>query len=465
MFQDVDQQSTLGKAVDYVARMDLISGYADGTFRPNEKISLAEVFGTLYDVFPEDDTLFSYMNDDQDHWGEGYAIYYQKEYGVSKEWTGEEKLDQPISFQNLHDILTAISEKRKLCSCPLFVASKKMLTRGEFAQRLYYWLKPIGAKVTEKLKNSVPQKSYREAFDTLREYQFFRDNIPTDFQDAYELLWDEKREETEEQKRQYFTCMMDIMACKDDIFRPLPGNTELAHYTSLRALESLTRPGARFRLSPVAYLNDPQEGRIGLKNAEAKFEKYGEPFSSWSKRVPVGVFVGSFFRSKDSDNLPMWIHYGNGAEGCVIKMKASDLGEDVYEVKYTHKKKFDAFTKAVVKVLDGYHEKIGKPKDVSRDPVFMFAKSVVEQVSFLVKDEHYAYEKEVRVLQFKDPRHAKKEESGGLFPRIYSELEAPVRIRGVVLGSKVREPEKIILALAHRGLDANHMEQSEIEYR
>ena len=71
--------------------------------------------------------------------------------------------------------------------------------------------------------------------------------------------------------------MMKIRDTKSEFFIPVTGPAY--HYTSLAVLEKLTRPNAKFRLSNVAYLNDPQEGKVLMSLAKKMF---GDDFKGWS---------------------------------------------------------------------------------------------------------------------------------------------------------------------------------------
>lgn len=461
MFKDIDQYSDLGKAVDYVSDMGLMNGYTDGTFRPDGKIRLAEVYLILYHAFPNDDKLASY--DGGNHWAAPYARYCQGELGVSEEWTQEERWDDFLSHRGLDDILNAMREKKRLCAKPSGRWYLEDITRGEVAKVLYNWAKRSSELVIEEIKTAVAENQSLVALGTMKEYRFCRYFFPTDFQYAYDIL----EEDDWKEELQRFTYMMRIMDCKDVVFPPLPRGTELAHYTSLNALESLTRPGARFRMSPTEYLNDPEEGKLGAQKAEKILSELGEPFKNWNKDKNEGVFVGSFVPVAEKESLPMWVHYGNQAEGCIVKLTFTDLQENIYPVIYDEKK-FKSYLTDVREVLHDYllHRKQEGP--TGEDPVVRFAMAAVERASFLLKDPYYKYEHEVRILQTKAFDWVQEEGSirdGETFPRIYSELPENITITGVTLGAKVKDPERVEATLKRRGVDGNAITRSTIKYR
>lgn len=462
MFRDF---SELPKEIDYVSDMGLMNGYTDGTFRPDGTIRLAEVYLILYNAFPNFGKYVSYCDagNRKEHWAASYARYCRGELGVSEEWTKEERLDDLLTYRVLQDILEAVSERKNLQKPPSLGRYLEEVTRGELAEILYDWAKSNRRSIVEKIKRAVTKKKYCAALAIMKKYRFCRYFFPTDFQYAYELL----KEDQWKEERLRFTYMMRIMDCKDKAFPPLPRGAELAHYTSLRALESLTRPGARFRMSPTEYLNDPEEGKKGLEEAKTILSKLGEPFESWNKDKNEGVFVGSFVSAAEEESLPMWVHYGNQAEGCIVKLTFTDLQENVYPVIYDEKK-FKSYLTDVREVLHDYLLHRKQEGAIGEDPVVRFAMAAVERASFLRKDPYYTYEHEVRILQTKAFHWVQEEGSirdGEAFPRIYSELPEDITITSVTLGAKVKDPERVEATLKRRGVDGNAITRSTIKYR
>ncbi len=69
MFKDLDANSLSSQAIMYFYQNDLISGYKDGTFKPNNSITRAEFITIIAHFIPEDilDTDITF-SDTKNHW-------------------------------------------------------------------------------------------------------------------------------------------------------------------------------------------------------------------------------------------------------------------------------------------------------------------------------------------------------------------------------------------------------------
>ncbi len=91
-------------------------------------------------------------------------------------------------------------------------------------------------------------------------------------------------------------------------------NAEVAHYTSLHTLKSLTDKG-RFRLYNAAYMNDPEEGREFFKimqnsGIDVKNVFYRDEDQPYPSPAYIGSFVKVDERDEEKDKLFLWRTYG-----------------------------------------------------------------------------------------------------------------------------------------------------------
>ena len=117
---------------------------------------------------------------------------------------------------------------------------------------------------------------------------------------------------------------------------------KIVHYTKASTLQFLLLKDhtAKLRLNNAIYMNDPEEGQILkkvllgqnnelenlLKDEDVKNYTYLTCFSPYDKR----------------DELPMWVHYGDGGKGVGLVFSNSFFDEaDLYKVLYIDIKNFD----------------------------------------------------------------------------------------------------------------------------
>lgn len=117
---------------------------------------------------------------------------------------------------------------------------------------------------------------------------------------------------------------------------------KFVHYTKASTLQYLLKKDhtAKLRLNNAIYMNDPEEGQILkkvllgqnnelenlLKDEDVKNYTYLTCFSPYDKR----------------DELPMWVHYGDGGKGVGLVFHNSFFDKtDLYEVLYIDIKNFD----------------------------------------------------------------------------------------------------------------------------
>lgn len=469
MFTDIDEtfdETRKGwDAISYVVDANLMSGYPDGSFRPDETVTLGEICCLISKMLPPENENIDFP---PGHWARGYAEYCKKNGYIPQDMKIKTKwLNKALTYEQLHEIISCILVEKPI-SFDLdqfgFLREDivhREITRVALAKLLYKLLPRLGADVVSKIKTLVYKKSYDAAFETITPNIVYKNLLPLDISYAYDLS--SKKDQI---KTLLFAYMMRVMQCKRCVFRKVSGCTRVFHYTSLKALECLTQTDARLHLSPVAYLNDPTEGDLGLKLAKKEFSKYGVPFQDWHFGDITDVYIASF-SLHERESIPMWVHYGDSGKGAMAGINVSDLGEDVYEVTYQTEKQFSKYLEKVQFIMDEFLALPEAEDEETKKRLFHFVKASVEQVCYLCKDEYYSYEKEARIVLIRDLEKIKTEDKpreNEVFPRIYVPMEGEMKISSVTLGPLVSSRAAITLALAKRGIPPEVIHESKVPY-
>lgn len=492
MFTDIDNTRRDWKAISYVIDNHLMSGYSDGSFRPNEVITLGELCQILARHFTSEDDYFLLII--QSDGGNKVYFEYCKTKGLIPANFSYKNLEDTITNNELFQIFKYLTNLMKLPDSTItdvysgIRSDVQEASRASVAQYIYAITFLPFNKMVSSICFNIAQHNYNFVLTSLNTHQQYgyydkyKHLLPPDVSHAYDTIL----HYTYIDECDAFSRMMEIKDLREKYFCQLSKDTKIFHYTSLDVLQKLIQPDGRLRLSPIAYLNDPTEGSLGLELAEnvMRNKEYHGFFSNWERRYLKGVFVASFILHSTEDqqkngNIPMWANYGNSGEGCAISIDSDTLGADVYQVCYQNKDdadqtndKFLGYLKSLSEHLDNYLNKVrtaaGYKIDFENDSVFVFAKDSVEQVCYLYKTSYYTYEEEARIVQFLSLRDAKREENvrdDEIFPRIYSELKEPLQISSVILGPKVAHPERVAVALANQGINADQIFLSKIPYR
>lgn len=479
IFKDVSENHPYYDAIKYVSDIECMSGTPSGLFDPDGTVYYYELLIYLIDFLGVEQVsakTVALPDLDELDWAEDYLYTCVANKLCDMDDLSIEKLNEEVDRITLdatfHNAKTAmpylgVLPRRKLIR-------RGGLTRGELAQCFYELGQATAQIILKEIERLTGVKEYWECIELEDAYKFGRTFYPSDLATIFDLMDG--------------TCNLDdyvfmrkILQLKKPFFYEKTRSNTIYHYTSLQALEKLTQPEAKFRLSNSAYLNDPEEGKIAssiAKDIVSEFECLSEwPFyKKEGEHVSISnTFVASFM--PNCDELTMWAQYGDGGSGCCIGFPSTCFREDLYTVFY-EKSVFENFFRRICETLTEYLSK-NPEADVEDHPVFMYATTVVKQVIFLYKDPSYSYENEVRILQFRHPKYAQVESfirNGEHFPRIYKEatfIRDDVRSKrkkllpcsSIVLGPKVLEAEKIAISLAHRGYSERITTKSKIKFR
>lgn len=489
-FTDVDETRSDLDAINYVVNANLMGGYPDGSFQPDNNVQWGEFCKILAEIFASKDEMISFL---QGHWALGYAEYCKRRKLLpEKTDTSPEQLNKNITDNVIRDIFNHLKELLFLPSediertCSEVGDSNNVTTRASLARVLHAFLSIHPEKLSADVQSYIESGNYKDALMRLNRhqeygyYEKYKHLLPPDISHAYDIMYSLNHSNNCDM----LSRMIRIKELKQGSFCRISPDTKIFHYTSLDVLKKLIQPEGRLRLSPIAYLNDPKEGSIGIERAQdiMSDKEYRDFFSNWGRQYLKGVFIASFILHSEEDeqkngSIPMWENYGDRGKGCAITVDVSRLGDDVYKVYYQSKNDPDElndelsnYCKALSRQLDEYlQDKKREHIDCfEKDPVFVFAKDSIEQVCYLYKTSYYTYEKEARIVQFLplcDAKRSDEIQDGEIFPRIYSELKKPLKISSVILGPKVVNPERVAVALANQGIDTEQIYLSTIPYR
>lgn len=263
--------------------------------------------------------------------------------------------------------------------------------------------------------------------------------------------------------------------------------TEICHYSRLKTLKYIIReknqPQPRLRISNIAYLNDPSEGRVLLQLLNKYLKSkvinnlFADEYSEDSKlaEVPFSkVFIGSFSTAKNK--LPMWTLYGDDSKGCCLVFddyffdKKNELieikpeGEEknipsqeitLYRVDYIDIDDFDEsdlfieYIKRIANILDRLDEIISKYEFVRK-----WVMTLLDEIRFLFKDCDYDYENEVRVIIHAENSEIQVDDGENELgiPKLYVDLQRKLNYKEIILGSKIDKPNVVAPFLLHSGM-------------
>ena len=467
MFTDVSRDHKDWDAINYVVDTGLMTGYADGSFRPDDNISAGEVYLIIYHLFPNEEILQK-MGASNGHWATLYAKYCKHCGFISEDYLlSPEFLDRPISTDFLISCFQKIGEIKEIPLTSIFMSLREpMVSRVHIAKFLYSFGKEICRNKEPEIISYINQENDCDALRVINEYSFCISFLPSDIRYAYIYV----KQGPSAYQEKNFTYMMKIMRCKNAMFQKdangVPLSTmNLFQYTGWGALKGIA--SSPLWLTPVAYLNDPNEGKLGFDIAKGMFKKIGAIFQNWDIKDIRQSFVGSFTMSQ-KESLPMWVHYGEGGNGCRIEFKCSDLKEPVYRVFYV-KKRFTECLNQIKSILEEYLTDFEFDKSDLKNPVLLFARDSLSQACYLYKSKDYSYENEARIIRMQPFYEAKRKPEiieGEIFPRIYAELQDKAGIESVTLGPKVDSFEKYAVAIANqRIVEFEDVHKSMIAYR
>ena len=256
--------------------------------------------------------------------------------------------------------------------------------------------------------------------------------------------------------------------------KPSEMGEQFVHYTKAGTLQYLLKKdySAKLRLNNAVYMNDPEEGQI-LKRVLCQLDQNkGLENLLKDEDVKNYTYLTCFCPYDKRDELPMWIHYGDGGKGIGLVFHNSFFDKtDLYKVQYIDVKKAD-----IDELNQNVQDKITailnllKKDDIKNNDHKEFkdyVNIILNYVSYLFKDKAYEYEGEVRILNYRDYSgsdiQTKLSESG--IPRLFIEYDKGISNENcveVIVGPKAQYTE---IAAYAKYVGIQKVSQSEIKYR
>ena len=277
----------------------------------------------------------------------------------------------------------------------------------------------------------------------------------------------------------------------------VPHNTDaIGHYSKVENLKYVVAPPEKsgtLRMFNAAYMNDPSEGLVLPKFL------LGEDSQIINSNLPLSsnIYLSCFTTA--IDQLPMWSMYGNDGTGCCLILKkdffdysSENLTDEMilglncnYESNFLYRicylshtaRTFTVQTEKFFHDIPKLEQKLndailslkthidnvtllksqGQKKLI--DEILMF---ILDQIRYLFKDEHYAHERELRLIRYSETPQI--DENSWIVPQLYVEVKKPLEYEKIILGPKVTQSNRIVpyLLYSHK---VKAIEKSKITYR
>lgn len=256
--------------------------------------------------------------------------------------------------------------------------------------------------------------------------------------------------------------------------KPSELEEKIVHYTKAGTVQYLLKKDhkAKLRLNNAVYMNDPEEGQI-LKMVLCQLDKNNELENLFKDGdVKNYTYLTCFSLHNERNELPMWVHYGDGGNGVGLVFHSSFFDKtDLYKVQY-----MDVNNPDIKKLNENVQEKITAILNLlqedgirnnTRTEFKVYINIILNYVSYLFKDKAYEYENEVRILNYRDYAgsdiNTVVSESG--IPRLFIEYDECITDKNcveVIAGPKAHYTE---IAAYAKYVGIQKVSQSEIKYR
>ena len=250
---------------------------------------------------------------------------------------------------------------------------------------------------------------------------------------------------------------------------------QFVHYTKAGTLQYLLKKdhSAKLRLNNAVYMNDPEEGQV-LKKVLCQLDQNNEleNLLKDTEDIKNYTYLTCFSPYDKRDELPMWIHYGDGGKGVGLVFHDSFFkGTDLYKVQYIDVKNFDIRkldrkVRKKIRIILNLLRK-DEVKNNTNKEFKDYVNIILNYVSYLFKDKAYEYENEVRILNYRDydSEDIKTDDVGRDIPRLYIEYKQCITDKNcveVIVGPKANYTE---IAAYAKYVGIQKVSQSEIKYR
>ena len=494
MFTDVTEKTFTKdafNAINFVTNAGILSGYCDGSFRPENRMTNAEVckalYQTFYNVCYETSEKLE-LKQHTPHWAHDFLEFvydFASIDPVNFKVNAEKIIENPDnpasvtqSFEILEDFFSALipdctsypyppDDDRKYIPQE---SKDNKITRLTFAKAIYWFVTQFVQTITfHPSKKNTPDslflywaKSPINPFSfalNIQQYDHFLFNNISDIR--FFNLFKYINDSSIKKSQGWYLKIVNLDKKIRSAFKPTSKHKSY-QYTSLSALYSmLTKsnmangnnpPEIQLHLSNTAYLNDPDEGylfkdkleqTLESKNLKQKYEQLtthqSNPSSCNLPQIETSDTYIVSFSQVDKERLPMWVQYANDAQGCRIEFDTSYLKCDSIE----YRDPSDPLPQIMNTLIT-----MAATPSYSRIQDYIFLK--LHEVQYYYKSTDYSHEEEVRYAISTPLPNASTEDSirdGEFFPRLYCNVPVPLRIKSVTLGPKCPNPERVALYL------------------
>ena len=254
--------------------------------------------------------------------------------------------------------------------------------------------------------------------------------------------------------------------------KPSEKGEQFVHYTKASTLQYLLQKDhkAQLRLNNAVYMNDPEEGQVLKKVLSGQNNELDNLFKE--KEIKTYTYLACFSSYDKRDELPMWVHYGDGGKGVGLVFNKNFFDEaDLYKVQYIDVKNFDINkldrkVRKKIRIILNLLRK-DEVKNNTNKEFKDYVNIILNYVSYLFKDKAYEYENEVRILRYRDygSEDIKTDGEGRDIPRLYIEYDECITDKNcveVIAGPKAQYTE---IAAYAKYVGIQKVSQSEIKYR
>ena len=269
----------------------------------------------------------------------------------------------------------------------------------------------------------------------------------------------------------------------------------IGHYTKIENLKYLLLPGnlsGKLRMYHAEYMNDPSEGKMLLNLLMNNSSVENSFYIKDNSKIYLSCFTTAI------DNLPMWSMYGNDAQGCCLVFKDDYFDYTTEELtdsfllgnnednenNYLYRVCYlscngDSFTITIDQFDQDPDDLNCRISDALNQFVFHFNKLfslksksdkvldegvalILDQIRYLFKDSVYSHEHELRLIKYSETPLL--DSNAWIVPKLYVEVQKPLKYERVILGPKVTQANRIIPYLIYTG-KVDEVVKSEVRYR
>ena len=469
--------------VEFVCSWGLLSGYPDGTFKPRGYVTRAEVVKVLAHILLGHMDASSYVNLESRFeniesykWAKGYFMVCEKT-GIFDDFNKQYNFNpkEEITIGDLLDLFNALRKYyNNIGLCLKYIENKRprwsieestKVTRMDVAEMIYNFLAYISEHMGAGLREYSKNEEYEKALKYMEHFHYLLQSSDSELYYIYDLL-----DKPDKQNKERYKYIYRILAVRESLAVTVDEKTRIFHYTSLKALSCLCDKDSKFQMGNPAYLNDTQEGQ-NIKTLVKNNERCKNKLKDWEylfdneEMIEVSnTYIASFTNGNETDQLPMWIQYGDNGKGCRIEFCPSSIRLPLYRVIYENGVIEERIDKIINHLCE--YRKVYKIKEINDNAVFAVAGEVLHQLGYMLKGTPYKHENEVRAIVLCDISKAKQADAKNeneILPRIYSEMPQHLEIASVTFGPRAENIDRDALALSYYGIPT--FSQSKIPLR